>query len=110
MEFTQQVLSKFGSIFGKGSGGGGGTIALQLIYKFFTKEFLFKCSWTGGTRSAGCIKITFKDYPNEIDLFFKTVQHCDPTYTYVNTVQFLQSRIKNLDGSFGSPAENERFS
>lgn len=47
VEFTHQFLSKFGAIFGKGSGGGGGTIALQLIYQFFTKEFLIKCCWTG---------------------------------------------------------------
>lgn len=38
VEFVQAVLTKFGRIFGKGVGGGG-TVALQLIYLFFSKEF-----------------------------------------------------------------------
>lgn len=93
-EFVQKVLTKFGGIFGKHVGKGG-TVALQLIYRIFTKEFLVKCSWAGGARSTGSAKIPFKNHPHVIDLFFKIVQFCDPEYPYQSCIQFLQNRIKN---------------
>lgn len=89
----RNVVLRLGNTVGKGTPGG--TAALLLIHKFFGRNFLLSCSWSGKARGESKTKIAFINHENVLNLFVETVQFCDPKFSVVQCNAFLKIRLKN---------------
>lgn len=74
--------------------GSGSNCAYRLLDSLFSKEFLCKCSWTGGSRGDE-VKIGFKGYKNIINFFFEMVRYWDIKYSVESNEDFLKSVLRN---------------
>ncbi|CAK1579158.1 unnamed protein product [Parnassius mnemosyne] len=76
------------------SEGKGVTCAYKMLDLFFSREFLCKCSWTGGSRSDE-LKIGFKGYKNILQFYFELINSWDSTYTMQDNENFFKVILKN---------------
>ncbi|XP_053601038.1 uncharacterized protein LOC128669864 [Plodia interpunctella] len=65
-----------------------------LIDLMFTRQFIAKCSWSGGSRGDES-KIPFKIYNNTINFFQQVTQNFEETFSMVECHKFLKSVLKN---------------
>lgn len=77
------------------SDGKGATFSYKVLDMFFTREFLCKCSWTGGSRKSDEVKIGLKGYQNFLIFFYELIHHWDKTYTIENNENFFKIVLKN---------------
>ncbi|XP_062533532.1 uncharacterized protein LOC134202542 [Armigeres subalbatus] len=78
----------------------GGTVCLQIIDYFFDRQFLVQCSWTGTGRkhiedNQIPKKIPFSRYEKVINLFYQTVLHSDPEFSFDECKDFLHRCLRN---------------
>lgn len=66
-----------------------------LVDHFFTRRFMTKCSWAGGSRNSDEGKIPFKIYLNTMNLFHTLVQRADQGCSMIHCQQFFKKVIKN---------------
>lgn len=66
-----------------------------LVDHFFTRRFMTKCSWAGGSRNSDEGKIPFKIYLNTMSLFHTLVQKADKDCSMIHCQQFFKKVIKN---------------
>ena len=92
---TFEKLKQQYSIVCSKSLGNGNNCAYRLLDIMFTKEFLCKCSWTGGSRNSSEVKIGFKAFKNVIHFFFTMVNFWDPTYTIQDNETFFKTVLRN---------------
>lgn len=65
-----------------------------LVDVMFTRNFLTKCSWAGGSRTEGT-KICFKGFNRVIQLFFSIIYDSDNTYSLVDCEAFFKNILRN---------------
>ncbi|CAG9783541.1 unnamed protein product [Diatraea saccharalis] len=78
------------------SDGNGITCAYKLIDIIFTREFLCKCSWSGGSRGDK-IKIALKGYKNLLDFFFRMILSWDKSFTTDKNENFFKLVLRNAE-------------
>lgn len=77
------------------SEGKGTRCAYKILDMVFTREFLCKCSWTGGCRISDEVKVGLKKYKNILAFFFELVRSWDNTYTIDDNEKFFKIVLKN---------------
>lgn len=93
IDIFESFLQKY-SILCSASRGSGFNCAYRLLDALFSKEFLCKCSWTGGSRGTD-VKIGFKGYKNIVRFFFEIVNSWDCNYTVETNEEFLKTVLRN---------------
>ncbi|KAJ2939877.1 hypothetical protein O0L34_g6577 [Tuta absoluta] len=93
-ETQKNRLTKLYSILCTKSSGNGGTCAYKLLDVMFTRDFICKCSWSGGSRGKD-IKIGFKQYKNVLNFFFSMVHYWDPNFTIEDNERFFKVVLRN---------------
>ncbi|KAF5277589.1 hypothetical protein FQR65_LT15934 [Abscondita terminalis] len=92
----QFILNGMSIICGRTRRGCGIDHCYNLVDKFFTREFMTKCSWAGGTRDKiNKEKIAFKSYKRVINLFFRLVHLADDDFSLEECHAFLKNVIRN---------------
>ncbi|CAB3245036.1 unnamed protein product [Arctia plantaginis] len=77
------------------SDGRGGTCAYKILDVFFTRDFLYKCSWTGGSRgTSDNVKNPLKAYKNVLKFYYELIHIWDQTYTIENNENFFKTVLK----------------
>lgn len=67
-----------------------------LVDRFFSREFLAMCSWTGRSRSEGeTNKIEFRSYKETIGLFYELARLADPAFGELEVEKFFMGVLKN---------------
>ncbi|XP_055546930.1 uncharacterized protein LOC129731153 isoform X2 [Wyeomyia smithii] len=105
-QFVEAVIKYLGSMHGKSQYvGEGGTVCLQNVDYFFDREFLMNCSWTGTSRNKNSeeniqSKIPFHKFDGVINSFHKVVMFSDPSYSLVQTQNFLKRCLRNAKQCF----------
>ncbi|XP_049878382.1 uncharacterized protein LOC126375474 [Pectinophora gossypiella] len=87
-------LTKIYSILCTKSIGNGGTCAYKLLDALFTREFICKCSWSGGSRGKE-IKVALKGYKNVLNFFFAMVHSWDEKFSVEDSERFFKIVLKN---------------
>lgn len=87
-------LMKMYSVVCTTAEGHGITCAYKLIDLLFTREFLCKCSWSGGSRGSP-IKLPLKKYKNILDFCFKLIYSWDKSYTLEDNEKFFKLVLLN---------------
>lgn len=91
-EKKKTLLSKY-SIFFKGRGQAI-TCAYILMDALFSRKFLTKCSWAGGSRGEEG-KIAFKSYKNILIFLYEVIQECDSNFSLLDCYSFVKTILKN---------------
>lgn len=105
-DFIKTIIASLGRIHGRHRyTGRGATVSLQIVDYFFSRDFLLQCSWTGTGRTSGKdeikkTKIPFMKFDKTINLFYQTVLHSDPSYTFTDCKSFLHRCLKNAKQRF----------
>nr|XP_029714062.1 uncharacterized protein LOC115258147 [Aedes albopictus] len=100
-EFVKAAVASIGQLHGRQRyTSRGATVCLQVVDYFFDREFLVHCSWTGTGRKLGenqqvPRKIPFQRYEKVIDLFYQTILHSDPEFTFDECKNFLHRCLRN---------------
>ncbi|XP_045511410.1 uncharacterized protein LOC123706270 [Colias croceus] len=89
-----KLLTQYSFVCPK-SEGKGATCAYKILDMFLSREFLCKCSWTGGSRKSEETKFGLKKYKNILNFFFELVRSWDGTYTLTDNENFFKSVLKN---------------
>ncbi|CAH0398763.1 unnamed protein product [Chilo suppressalis] len=76
------------------SAGKGINCAYKLLDIIFRRDFLCKCSWSGGSRG-NATKIGLKGFKNVLSFFYNMVHSWDPLYTYEDNENFFKMVTKN---------------
>lgn len=76
------------------SDGSGISYAYKLLDIMFTRDFLCKCSWSGGSKGQ-LVKVAFKAYKNVLNFFFSLINSWDSTYTHETNEKFFKTVLKN---------------
>lgn len=89
-----QLLKQYSFICSQ-SDGKGATCAYKILDMFFTRDFLCKCSWTGGSRKSEDIKVPLKAFKNVLNFFHQLIRIWDQTYTVESNENFFKTVLKN---------------
>lgn len=89
-----KLLKQF-SFVCSSSEGNGATCGYKVLDMFFSRDFLCKCSWTGGSRNSEDVKIGLKGYKNILKFFYELIRLWDKTYTEENNENFFKIVLKN---------------
>ncbi|XP_053601036.1 uncharacterized protein LOC128669862 [Plodia interpunctella] len=73
--------------------GEGWNCAYFLVDMFFTRKFLTKVSWSGGSR--GESKFALKIYTNIINFFHSLIHDCDKTFSLMDCHNFFKLILRN---------------
>jgi hypothetical protein len=87
-------LKKQLTVLCRSSLGNGTTCAYKLIDALVSREFLCKCSWTGGSRGEQS-KVIFKSFKAFLKFFAAMVHSWDSTFSMQDTEQFFKTILRN---------------
>lgn len=91
-DIADQIKEKLSIVCGSDKGKGANN-CFALVDVMFTRKFLTKCSWSGGSR--GDVKTCFKMFTRVIKLFFEIIYQSDNAFTFQECESFFKIILKN---------------